>query len=286
MIEWATDYFRSRGVPSPRMSIEWLLSHVLEVQRLELYMIFDRPLTEVELSKLREMVKRRAEHEPLQYICGVSSFLDCTFEVNPSVLIPRQETEQLVHHFLEAQTDQETLSEKPILLDIGTGSGCIPISIQYAHPDWECHGIDLSEEALQTARRNAERNGTLTKFHHFDLMNLTLEQAPFPTPVSWIISNPPYIHPAESEKMEREVLEYEPGLALFDDDPLRFYRAILHFSSTSLEPHGSLWLECNPVDIDEIQSAASALFEKVHILDDLDRVNRFVICSRPNPGNA
>lgn len=284
MIEWATDYFRKKEVPSPRLSIEWLLSHVLEVQRLELYLIFDRPLTDKELSRLREMVKRRAGHEPLQYICGVSSFLNCTFEVDPSVLIPRQETEQLVHRFLE--THRETREEHPILLDIGTGSGCIPISIQHTHPDWECHGIDLSEEALHTARRNAERNRTLTKFHHYDLMNLTRESAPFPTPVNWILSNPPYIHPAESVQMDHEVLDHEPRLALFDHEPLRFYRAIVQFAITSLTPDGSLWLECNPVDIDEIQSTASPHFEKVHVLQDLDQVDRFICCSGPQPGSA
>ncbi|MGM0506438.1 MAG: peptide chain release factor N(5)-glutamine methyltransferase [Bacteroidota bacterium] len=281
MIEWATDYFRKRDVPSPRLSIEWLLSHVLDVQRLELYMIFDRPLTEDERSKLREMVKRRAAHEPLQYICGECSFLDCTFEVDPSVLIPRQETEQLVHLFLESQG--KSSQEHPILLDIGTGSGCIPISIQHQRPDWECHGIDLSEEALQIARRNADRIGTSTRFHSCDLMTLTRDTAPFPTPVNWIISNPPYIYPDEAKQMEREVLDYEPGLALFDQDPLRFYRAILHFSALSLQADGSLWLECNPVDIANIQSMANSLFETVRILEDLDQSDRFLCCSVPCP---
>lgn len=281
MIEWATDYFRQQDVPSPRLSIEWLLSHVLDVRRLELYLIFDRPLTDNELSQLREMVKQRAAHEPLQYICGTCSFLDCTLEVNPSVLIPRQETEQMVHLFLESQRDSNP--EHPVLLDIGTGSGCIPISIQNQHPDWQCHGIDLSEQALQTARRNAELNGSSTRFHSCDLMTLTRESAPFPTPVNWILSNPPYIYPAEAKQMEREVLDYEPERALFDEEPLRFYRAILHFSAASLRADGSLWLECNPMDIDTIQSVATTLFETVQPLEDLDQVERFLCCSEPRP---
>ncbi|MEX1212247.1 MAG: peptide chain release factor N(5)-glutamine methyltransferase [Balneolaceae bacterium] len=281
MIEWATEYFHQREVPSPRLSIEWLLAHVLDVQRLELYLIFDRPLTEDERTQLRDMVKRRAAHEPLQYICGECSFLNCTFRVDPSVLIPRQETEQLVHLFLESQSDVQT--ERPILLDIGTGSGCIPISIQKQHPDWTCHGIDLSERALQNARWNAERNGTATEFHLCDLMSLTRENAPFPTPVNWIISNPPYIYPDEARQMEKEVLEYEPKVALFDENPLRFYEAILHFSAATLRPEGSLWLECNPVDIDTIRSIATSSFDHIRVIEDLDQVDRFLHCSNPRP---
>lgn len=279
MIEWATEYFRERDVPSPRLSIEWLLSHVLDVKRLELYLIFDRPLTADELTRLREMVKRRAKHEPLQYICGETTFLDCRFEVNPSVLIPRQETEQLVHHFLDLHQHSDV--EHPTLLDIGTGSGCIPISIQKVHPEWECHGIDRSEEALQTARRNAERNQTETRFHPFDLMDLLEKPLPLSGPIQWILSNPPYIHPIEAESMEREVLEYEPEMALFDSDPLRFYRTILQFSARALTPEGSLYLECNPEDIETIYKEADSLFQRAEILEDLDQRKRFLICHSP-----
>jgi release factor glutamine methyltransferase len=147
MLEWATGYFEQKRVPSPRLSIEWLLAHVLGVKRLELYLQFDRPLTAAELEWLRELVRRRARHEPLQYITGSTAFYHAEIMVTPAVLIPRPETEELVEMILNDHP-----SGKRSLVDLGTGSGCIPIACKMERPDWEVSGVELFDEALKSTR--------------------------------------------------------------------------------------------------------------------------------------
>src|SRR5690606_6466742 len=131
MLEWATAYFESKGIPSPRLSIEWLLGEVLSLKRLDLYLQHDRTLTTSELDTLRGWVLRRGKHEPLQYITGSTDFYNCTINVTPAVLIPRQETEQLVDKILQGHSETHQR-----VLDVGTGSGCIAIAIKKARPDW------------------------------------------------------------------------------------------------------------------------------------------------------
>ena len=130
MLEWATGYFRQKEVESPRLSIEWLLAHILDIKRLDLYLSYNRPLSPDELERLRPLVKRRAEHEPLQYITGSTEFLHTRIEVNNSVLIPRPETEQLTENILSAHPNEPPLK----VLDVGTGSGCIAIALAFSRP--------------------------------------------------------------------------------------------------------------------------------------------------------
>ncbi len=167
MLEWATGYFESKEIPDPRLSIEWILADILGIKRLDLYLQFDRPLSQDELNAIRPLVKRRSEFEPLQYITGSAQFLNATIGVNRDVLIPRIETEQLVDLLL---SDFEAKKNQPIhLLDIGTGSGCIPIAIKKEFPDWHCYGLDLSKNALDVASSNAELNQTEVSFFRADL---------------------------------------------------------------------------------------------------------------------
>lgn len=269
MLKWATDYFEKEKVISPRHSIEWLLAHVLDVKRLDLYLLFDRPLSPKELDKLRPLVKRRASHEPLQYITGEANFMGCSIDVTPDVLIPRIETEQLVEILL---TETESDSDKNLtLLDIGSGSGCIPIAIKKSRPNWDCFGMDISAKALQTARNNAEKNSVEVNFLSGDLMNLS----PF-VDTKWdiIISNPPYIHPSEIDTVEKQVRDFEPKIALFHDTPLDVYKAILSFT---VESGSQLYLECNHTTADEIKSIAQLSFQHVELKSDLDGNPRFII---------
>lgn len=272
MLEWATDYFQKRAIPDPRHSIEWLLAHVLDVKRLDLYLQFDRPLSNNELDELRTLVKRRASHEPLQYIIGHTDFMACSIHVNPSVLIPRIETEQLVEILLTRMESKKNQSIS--LLDIGTGSGCIPISIKKENPQWYCAGLDNSVDALTVAKKNAEINEVNVDFFPGDLFNLAANDRCTEKKWDIIISNPPYIHPDEKPTIKKQVLDYEPAGALFHAQPLYVYKSIISFSKNQ---NSQLFLECNDKTAGNIKEVAGQYFDHVELLNDLDKNPRFLI---------
>lgn len=270
MLEWATDYFEEKGVDNPRLSIEWLLAHVLDIQRLDLYLKFDRPLSPDELNRLRPLVKRRGVHEPLQYITGTTDFLNCTIQVTKDVLIPRSETEQLVELILNRHQESHQLS----LLDIGTGSGCIPIAIKKNRPAWFCAGLDISTDALKVAEENSKLNEVDILFFEGDINQL--EHNDTISKRSWdvIVSNPPYITDKEKSELDPQVLNYEPGLALFHDNPLEVYRRICQFAGSQT---ATLYLECNDKIAREIKDVALQYFGNVELIKDYDQNDRFVI---------
>lgn len=239
MLEWATGFFRSRQVPSPRLSIEWLLAHVLNVKRLDLYLQFDRPLTSQELDELRPLVRRRATHEPLQYITGSTDFYNITVRVTPDVLIPRPETEQMVERILqEHPADKE---DGPVcFLDIGTGSGCIALAVKKARPHWQVTGIDISSSALQVAERNAHELALDVNFEE-----ASLEQYQPSRKLDIIASNPPYIEADEAEGLPREVIGFEPSTALTVPDVTEVYLDLFRFCLKHLVPQGSFYFEIN-----------------------------------------
>ncbi len=271
MLEWATTYFGEKNVPDPRLSIEWILADALGIKRLDLYLQYDRPLSSAELEKIRPLVKRRAAHEPLQHITGTTDFMGVTINVTPDVLIPRIETEQLTDLLLERTKHQK---EKPLrLLDIGTGSGCIPVAVKQKRPEWYCAGADISEKALTVARENARLNEVEVYFFRGDIWNLAGIRSE-----GWdvIISNPPYITEAEKKSMHPQVIEYEPSQALFHDDPVKLYRKIIEFAA---EQNARLFLECNQTTAERVAKIASLFFNNPELLKDLDNNNRFVIAS-------
>lgn len=271
MLKWATDYFKEKEIPDPRLSIEWILSEVLSVKRLDLYMQFDRPLTSEELNGIRPMIKRRALHEPIQYIIGRTQFFSADIMVNPSVLIPRNETEQLVDLFL---SDPKYNVKSPLnLLDIGTGSGCIPIAIKMNRPEWNYYGTDISKEALHVARENARNNQAEVEFVQADFEEW--EENPFFENKEWdvIISNPPYITFSEEGEMHQQVTDYEPRLALFHNNPLSFYEKLIHFS---YQAGADLFLECNDKTAEQVKDLAANKFPTASLHEDLDGNPRFV----------
>jgi len=268
MLEWGTQYFEERGVPSPRLSIEWLLADILKVKRLDLYVQFDRPLSQDALSPLREMVKRRASHEPLQYITGYTTFYNAEIAVNPSVLIPRPETEELVEMVL-TENPQNNLQ----IVDIGTGSGCIPIAISKARPTWNVTGIDISDEALKTAAQNNILNQTNVILLKGDLSN------PKTLPgEKWdiIVSNPPYIHNSEKAEMDRQVKDYEPKLALFCENRSQVYKHLITYAESSLKIQGKLYLEIHEEHYLENEDLFNDLRWNFTIIRDMGHKRRFV----------
>lgn len=276
MLEWATDYFEKNQIPNPRLSIEWLLAHVLDIKRLDLYLKFDMPLTESELSTLRPLVKRRAGHEPLQYITGSTDFMGCTIDVNENVLIPRIETELLVEELL---LETEHLKDKSLhILDIGTGSGCIPISIKNKIPNWNCFGCDCSNAAIETAQHNAAQNNVEITFFSCDIFKTDS----MPQDRKWdiIISNPPYIEPSEKSSLEKQVSAFEPGSALFHSDPISVYNRIANYAAETLHNEGCLFLECNDKIAFEIQTEVEKFSFKSALKKDLDKNPRFLVARK------
>lgn len=268
MIEWGTEYFANKDIPSPRLSIEWLLADVLATKRLNLYVQFDRPLSSVELKILRSMVKRRGNSEPLQYITGSTDFYNATISVNKSVLIPRPETEELVDLIL-----QNHPPEKLRVLDIGTGSGCIPISLAMERPNWELMGVDISEDALKTASVNNELNGTKVSFARGDLhKHATLPDQHWDI----IVSNPPYIEFEESAELDRQVSEFEPEIALFCEDRSKTYNDIGKYAEKTLVQNGRLYLELHAYQSvgDEINFAPEIW--DVQVINDSSNRQRFI----------
>ena len=216
-----------------------LLVEVFGFSTLELYGGKDKEFSEKHRSVLTEMIRRLQKNEPIQYIIGIESFFGLTFEVNPNVLIPSPETQELVSWIIENYQSDDSVR----ILDIGTGSGCIPISLGKQLSKAEVESWDISEGALEVASRNCERNGVKVLLRQKDVLKATPEGNLYDV----IVSNPPYITNKEKVEMEANVLDWEPSLALFvpDEDPLLFYRKIAQLGCDMLKEGGSLYFEIN-----------------------------------------
>ncbi len=232
----------------------------------------DLRIDEVQHFQLDQAVKRLLDGEPVQYVTGMARFCDLVLKVSPAVLIPRPETEELV------QKIRIGLSvEKPMRIwDIGTGSGCIAIALAKHFANAEVIAFDVSEEALQIAKENAENNGVKVIFVHDDVLNPQSDY--FTQPVDLVVSNPPYVCDSERVAMESNVLDWEPEKALFvpDDDPLRFYRQILALAKLRLNPGGQIWFEINERMGEEILSLCHEMgYDEAEIMEDFSERHRF-----------
>lgn len=197
--------------------------------------------------ELEQLAVRLEHQEPIQYVLGQADFCGRTFKVSPAVLIPRPETEELCQWVVEEVREQwRAAGEGLSVLDIGTGSGCIAVTLAAELAGARVTAWDISEEALLVARENALRNGVSVSFEHHDALHATTTAQPW---TDLIVSNPPYICNRERTAMEANVLEHEPHTALFvpDDDPLLFYRAIALYGREALKPGGRLYFEINPM---------------------------------------
>ena len=221
-------------------------------------------------TRLSEAISRLKQNEPLQYILGKARFYGRDFNVNRNVLIPRRETEELVHHIIK---DHEKTTQK--ILDIGTGSGCIPITLSLELSGSMIHAIDISNAALATAQENASTLNALLTFYQIDILG----NQPLPDTYNIIVSNPPYVLNKEKEFMRSNVLEYEPHLALFveDNDPLVFYKTIIKRAQKSLQKEGMLYFEINELyGSDIVKEMKNAGFKKVEVIKDMQDKDRIV----------
>jgi release factor glutamine methyltransferase len=247
-----TSYFHKRNVDTPRLNAEHLLAHVLNRKRLDLYLEFERRLQESELTQLRELVRRRGAGEPLQHLLGTVEFCGRTFGCDKRALVPRPETEQLVE-LLISRFKSEIASFR--MVDVGTGSGVIALTLAAEFPNAEIVGIDISEDALTLARENAERLG-LSNRVRFLKSNL-LENVG--GAVDLIVANLPYVSTKDRQKLSREVL-HDPEVALFAaarGDEL--VRQLIAQGPSSLRPSGIVAIE---IGIGQSEMLVAALEEK------------------------
>jgi release factor glutamine methyltransferase len=238
VIQWTAGYFKRKGVEQPRANAEVLLAHILGMERVQLYLHFDKPLSKCELSGYREIVQRRAAREPSQYITLQQEFWSLPFEVNPSVLIPRPETELLVVKALEVLE-----GDSSFLLDLGTGSGAIAVAVAHEHPRVNVIAADISLQALQVAKRNALRHGVSNRisFVVTDLFSALCISPVFDV----IVSNPPYISDEEFQQLPPEIACHEPTAALRGGGSagLEVIQRIISDAPRLLKPGGWLLVE-------------------------------------------
>lgn len=231
-------------------------------------------IPENKIDQFNIVLKKLADFEPVQYIIGKTEFYNLQFFVNKNVLIPRPETEEIVEFILK----NENLDQKKIL-DIGTGSGCIAVSLK-KNSNADVFATDISENAIKTAKKNAEFNNVEVNFIHHDILSqkkilFNSRQLNF----DMIISNPPYVRNSEKKMMQKNVLNFEPSLALYvsDDDPLLFYKAIKNFALYYLNNNGIIYLEINEFLSEQTANLfRNKEFSRVEIIKDLSNKNRFL----------
>ena len=235
ILQWTAGYFKEKGIDGGRLDAEILLADVLKLNRVGLYLNFDRPLSSDEQAAFRERVARRARREPVQYILGTTEFWSLPLQVTPDVLIPRADTEILVEEALKK------IAGSGAILDVGTGSGAIAIALAHELPEARIDAIDISPAALAVAEANARHNGLAERvnFRQADLYHLS------GGPYGLIVANPPYIPGAEMSGLMPEVRDFEPHLALLggDADGLAAYRALATEAGRLLQPDGWLLVE-------------------------------------------
>lgn len=237
ILKLSTDYLQGQGLESPRKEAEYLLSEFLNMNRLDLYLNFERPLEDDELDRIRARLKRRGKGEPGQYIHGSVHFYELDLMVDSSVLIPRPETEILVDHIVKA-LKMENLEGKKCL-DLCSGSGCIGLSLKNKFSGLSVYLSDLSESALAVAKKNAETNHLVVSFSQGDLFEPLLDQK-----FDYIICNPPYISLKEYDELSAEVREFEPKLALVGGvSGFEFYERLSEELPGYLNSKGRVWLE-------------------------------------------
>lgn len=266
----ATEYLTGKGVESPRLDAEHLLGKALGLSRVELYTHYDRPLSENERTAYRELIRRRGEREPLAYVLGEWDFRRLTLSVDSRALVPRPETEAVVERALELLDGKPD----PDVLDVGTGTGAIALSIKEERRGAQVTAMDLSPEALELAQENARRTNLDVRFVEEDL-----EKGFGVDAYDLVVSNPPYVRPDEIESLQPEVRDWEPRLAIVGTTQTR---AVAEHALRALRPRGYLVVE---VADDSAGDAAVMLeelgYEDVRTLPDLTGRERIVEGRRP-----
>jgi len=264
-----TQFFEAKNIECPRANAEWLCAHVLKCSRLELYLHYFKTIDHEKLDFLRTLIKRRAKHEPLQYILGETEFYSKKFQVDPRVLIPRPETEELIYQLCE----QCKNSSNQNILELGTGSGAIAITLAHLLQNVSVTATDISEDALALAKKNARLNDLETKIRFLASGWFENVEGIFDI----IVSNPPYLTEEEWETSASEVKNFEPRLALVaPDEGLQYLKLILSNGLRFLKPGGFVALETGTEHANALTEHAKHLgYQRYYSTQDLCARDRF-----------
>ena len=272
LIHWAETYLKEKEFDNPRAEIEWLLCALLDCDRLNVYLRFEEPLSQSQLTILRNWVKRRLTNEPLQYITGSCDFYGRQFLINSKVLIPRPETERLVDIAIEKMNGIDS----PSILDVGTGSGCIATTLGLEIPASKVMGVDISLDALVVANGNKAKLGPENVlFIEMDILKTSPEKL-----FDLLVSNPPYIPKNEMENLMKDVKDFEPVIALEDkNNGFTFYKRFAEIGRTFVKPGGWFVLE---VGMGDHPSMVQSIFSNsgylnVELIKDYNGDNRVLV---------
>lgn len=265
VLNWTKAHFGERGFDNPRLDAEVLIAHALGLERVMLYARFDQPLGEEERDRIRTLVKRRSSGEPVAYLVGEKEFWSLPFEVTRDVLIPRPDSETTV----ELGVDALRGNEAPVIVDVGTGSGCLAIALAHQIPDARVYALEISAAAVAVATRNAERNGVADRVRVIE--SDLLSRLPDDIRADLVVANLPYIPSAQMATLMKDVRDFEPRLALDGGpDGLEPIRRLLAELGPRMAPGGLVALEADPGQMDAIAGLfAEAGFGKAGATQDL-----------------
>ncbi len=258
-----------------RSFTDLMFEHILGMSVIKRHLSQHELISDAKLSEIKEITERLKKYEPVQYILGQTTFYGLKFKVSPAVLIPRPETEELVDWILK-----DSPKENSKVVDIGTGSGCIAVALAKNRPDLHTEGWDISEDSLKVARQNAEINKVKVEFRNVDI--LSDKDHSTNQIFDFIVSNPPYVTPADKSLMLKNVTDHEPHLALFvpDNDPLIFYKAIAGFAVRNLKKNGVLYFEINENMGNKVMNLLKSYrFSELSLKKDINGKNRMVRCT-------
>jgi release factor glutamine methyltransferase len=277
------EFLKKKDIDNPRLCAEILLAYQLKTTRIKLYLNFDQPVSEKDLNEYRALIQRRLKREPVQYITGVQEFWSKEFMVGPQVLIPRPETEVLVEQTIAIMINQNEVIETvaPSILDLGTGSGAVAISLAAELSNADIWASDISEEALETAKTNARKHGVDASIH-FIRSDLFSELAPS-SRFDVIVSNPPYIPSEDLDSLQPEVSRFEPRSAL-DGGPggLVIINKLVLDAKDFLKPGGWLLMEMGPFQTSKAMEIIekSGHYGEKRVVKDYSRCDRVVMTKR------
>jgi len=281
LLNWTTDHFTEKSIDSPRLSAELLLSHVLDMSRIELYTQFDKLVSKQQLDRLHDLVKRAGQHEPIAYLTGKTEFYSLQFDVTPDCMIPRPETELLVERAIEFLRRR---TGKQFICDLCTGCGCIAIAIAKNFPNADIIATDISDAALDITAQNIEKHklNERIKLLCGDLFDPLIPQLDI-SKFDLIVCNPPYVSAAEFESLETNVKAYGPRIALYaGEDGLDVYRRIVEKVDRFLKPDAALMLEIGYAQGQAVRELLEQVgcFSKITIEKDHNNNDRIVTATK------